>query len=274
MKVSRRIYLYVFLLLAVIVLMMALRKTINREPKAFELRDFPEIMTSGELNVVTDYNTIGYFVSGDSILGFQHEMLKELEKAWNVKVNIFLENSLDENLEGLSSQRYDIVARNIPVNTQLRDTFAFTDAILLNKNVLVQRRVDFNDSIQPIRKHLELAKKTIHVPKGSPMILRLNNLSREIGDTIYVVENETYDTEQLVMMVASGDIDYTVSDEKVAKQLAERLPEIDVVTDISFTQLESWAVRKNSVVLLDSLNNWLRNFKKTRTFEKLKSKYY
>jgi membrane-bound lytic murein transglycosylase F len=38
--------------------------------------------------------------------------------------------------------------------------------------------------------------------------------------------------------------------------------EIDVETDISFTQLESWAVRKESPILLDSLDSWLSRYRR------------
>jgi len=237
-------------------------------------RDYNEIISSGELNVVTDYNSIGLYASGDSLQGFQREMILALEKEWGIKVNLFLENSLDENLEGLLTMRYDLVARNIPVNIKLKDTFAFTNPITLNKQVLVQRKQEYNDSVEPIRQHLDLAGKTIRVANDSPVILRLNNLSHEIGDTIFIVEDPTYETEQLVMMVASGDIDFTVCDEKMAIQLAKVLPEIDIETDISFTQLESWSVRKDSPVLLDSLNSWLDRFKTTPAFKRIYRKYY
>ena len=267
------LFLYVSLLLVALLVMMMLWK-VRKEKQPALPRDFPEMAKSGELNVATDYNSIGYFVSGDSVMGFQYDLMKALEREWNLKVNVFLENSLDENLEGLLRGRYDIVARNIPVNSQLREQFYFTNSINLNKQVLVQRKAAFNDNIKPIRQHLDLAKKTIHVPKGSPVVLRLQNLSHEIGDTIYIVEDDTYETEQLAMMVAGGDIDFTVCDELVARQLADRMPEIDIDTDISFTQLESWAVRKDSPVLLDSLNAWFARFKETKAFDKIYRRYY
>lgn len=237
-------------------------------------RDYAQIIQSGELNVVTDYNTVGYFVSGDSIEGFQYEMIRKLERDWGVKVNVYLENSLNENLNGLLMHRYDVVTRNIPVNTALRDTFSFTNSITLNKLVLVQRKAEYNEGIEPIRRHLELAKKTIYVSENSPAILRLQNLSHEIGDTLFIRQDETYADEQLAMMVAGGDIDFAVCNEVSANQLAERLPEIDVETDMSFTQLESWAVRKDSPVLLDSLNAWLARFQKSKEFEKMYKRYY
>lgn len=274
MNVKNRLYLYLFLLVLVAMTMLLLRNARQSSQAPLSPRDYKEIIHSGELNVVTDYNAIGYYVSGDTMEGFQLEMMQALEDDWGVKVNLFLENSLDENLEGLGMQRYDLVARSIPVNSQLRDDYFFTHPITLNKQVLVQRKAEYNDSLAPIRQHLDLAGKTIHVAKDSPAILRLNNLSHEIGDTIVIYENPVYEAEQLVMMVASGDIDFTVCDEKVAEGLATVLPEIDVETDISFTQFESWALRRDSPVLLDSLNSWLNRFRETKAFRDIYDKYY
>lgn len=272
MNSKKLIFLYIFLLLAVVAVMVQLRKAnLKKQPP---VRDYPQIVSSGELNVATGYNSVGYYVSGDSVVGFQYELIQALGDAWGLKVNIFLGNSLDENLKGLLSGKYDIVAQNIPVNTHLRDSFAFTEPITFNKWVLVQRKAAFNDGIEPIRRHLDLAKKILYVPKNSPAIVRLNNLSHEIGDTVYVEQDDTYEAEQLVMMVAAGEIDFTVCDEKLAVRMAERLPEIDIDTDIGFTQFESWAVRKDSPILLDSLNAWLNRFRKTEKFRQIFNTYY
>lgn len=272
---KKRLYIYItalFISVFLIVFLYQNVKNSNRDKSSD--RDFSEIKDSGVLNIVTDYNSVGYFVSGDSVIGFQYEIIKALERDWDIKVNLFLENSLDENLAGLSSGKYDVVARNIPVDMALRESYNFVESIVLNKQVLVQRSAAYNDSIEPIRQHLNLAKKTIHVPENSPVILRLQNLSDEIGDTIYIEEDRIYGSEQLVLMVSAGDIDFTVCDEKIAKRLAEQLPEIDIKTDITFTQLQSWAVRKNSPILLDSLNSWFKNFRESKYFKEIFDKYY
>ena len=271
---KKQLYFYIILLIIVALAMILLRNSITRKVYPKVRIDYSEIIEKGELSVVTDYNTIGYYVSGDTIQGFQHEMINALKKEWGIDINIFLENNLEDNLRGLQEGRYDIVARSIPVNSELKESIHFTEPLILNKLVLVQRKAQYNNDIEPLRQHLELAKKTIHVADGSPSIFRLNNLSHEIGDTIIVIENPTYEAEQLVMMVASGEIEYTVCDEKVAIRLSQELPEIDISTDISFTQIESWAVRKDSPVLLDSLNSWLSRFKQTHEFKNLIAKYY
>ena len=271
---KKRLSIYVILLIIVIITMIMLRNSLTRKSNHREIKDYNEIIERGKMNVVTDYNTIGYFISGDTVQGFQYELINALKKEWGIDINIFLENNLQDNLNGLLEGRYDIVARSIPVNSELKGNFSFTEPLILNKLVLVQRKSQYNDSIQPLRQHLDLAKKTIHVAYGSPSILSLNNHSHEIGDTIFVVQNTTYEAEQLGMMVASGEIEYTVCDEKVALQLSEDLPEIDIETDISFTQIESWAIRKDSPILLDSVNSWLSQFKETPEFKDLIAKYY
>ena len=75
-------------------------------------------------------------------------------------------------------------------------------------------------------------------------------------------------------MVAKGDIDYAVCDQQIARLSKKQYPEIDIDTDISFTQLQSWAVRKYSPDLLDSLNYWFARMKKDGTFDKIYRKYY
>lgn len=271
---KKRLSIYVILLIIVVITMIMLRNSLTRKTNIREINDYNEIIERGEMNVVTDYNAIGHFISGDTVQGFQYELINALKEEWGIHINIFLENNLQDNLIGLQEGKYDIVARSIPVNSELKGSFSFTEPLILNKLVLVQRKTQYNDSIEPLRQHLELAKKTIHVSEGSPSIFRLNNLSHEIGDTIFVVQNTTYEAEQLVMMVASGEIEYTVCDEKVALQLSEELPEIDIETDISFTQIESWAVRIDSPILLDSVNSWLTRFKETHEFKNLIEKYY
>ncbi|MBF0759836.1 transporter substrate-binding domain-containing protein [Dysgonomonas mossii] len=239
-----------------------------------DFRDYPQIQHEGVLRVVTDYNSVGYFVLGDTIAGFNHDLIELLQKNIPLKIDIQLESSIDKSMDGLRTGKYDIVARNIPVTSELRDSVNFTEAIAQNRQVLIQRKKKYNDNIEPIRSHLDLAKKTLYVPAKSPVILRIQNLAHEIGDTIYIKEDPAYGSEQLAMMVASGDIDFAVCDEKVAANIAKTSPEIDYSTFVGFTHLEAWAVRKSSPVLLDSLNVWISRIKGTEAYNKIYKKYY
>ena len=181
--------------------------------------------------------------------------------------------SFNQRLEGLANGTYDVVAYGIPATSELKDSLLLTSPIILSKQVLVQRKVGENDSLA-IRSQLDLAGKTLNVVKGSPSILRIRNLSNEIGDTIYVNEIEKYGSEQLIAMVAHGDIDYAVCDEGIARMAVDSLPQLDINTAISFTQFYSWGVSKQSPALLDSLNTWLSDFRKKGEYQSVYRKYY
>lgn len=239
-----------------------------------EKRDFAEIKKSGIIRIATEYNSVGYFVKGDSIRGFQYELALLLEKRFGIKVEVIPQMNLQESMDGLNNNSIDIVARPITVTTQLRSLYHFTQPILLNKQVLIQRKAGFGKPSALIRNQIELARKTLYVHKNSPVLLRIRNLSIEIGDTIYMKEDEKYGDEQLIAMVSGGVIDYAVCDESIAQQLRDQYPGIDFGTDISFTQLQAWMVRKESKTLLDSLNIWLKDLKKTDEYRQIYKKYF
>ena len=245
--------LIIFSLLLVGILKIPRRRTIP-------LRDFPEIVASGVLNVVTEYNSVGYYVSGDSIAGTQYDLCRYIERRSGVKVRIALENSLEISIEKLQDTTFDVIALNIPITNESRKELAFTIPITRNKQVLIQRKPNETDSLPLIRNQMDLAYRTILVPKHSPAILRLRNLSDEIAEPIHIQEVEDYAQEQLLYMVAYRETDYAVVDKEIALKNAQLFPEIDVQTDISFTQFQAWAVRKNSPALQDSLNVWIADY--------------
>lgn len=270
MKNTKRIYGIIFLPAAFLLLLWI---GFSMRNGAFPVRDFQKINEEKVIKIVTEYNATGYFVLGDSIAGFQYELCKAMEKHFGWKIAFFLENNLANSILGLKKQKYDLIARNIPVTTENREDILFTDPILLDHQILVQRTARSNHDIPPIRNQIDLGGKILYIPENSPGILRLKNLSEEIADTIYIVEEKLYAAEQLIYMVAKGDIDFAVVDRQTAQKYIENYPELDIETDIGFTQIQSWAVRKDSPVLLDSINAWLNIFKTSKEYAAIKKKY-
>lgn len=269
MKNRKYFYFGILFVIAAIVVY----KFVQKNDGASEPRDFLQIEKDGVIRVVTDYNTVGYYVADDTIAGFNSDLIDLIQAYTPLKIDVALESSLEKAITGLQEGKYDVIARSLPITSELRASLGFTEPIVQNKQVLVQRKTEYNDGVEPIRSHLDLAGKTLHVAKNSPAILRIHNLSREIGDTIYIEEDDAYEAEQLAIMVASMEIDYAVCDEQIAKSLAQSLPEIDYTTLIGFTHLEAWAVRQNSPALLDSLNVWIGKAKATDRYQMISRKY-
>ncbi|MFW5892127.1 MAG: transglycosylase SLT domain-containing protein [Bacteroidota bacterium] len=243
--------------------------------------DLPVILERGVLKATTDYNSTNYFVYRGQPMGFHLEMLKLFTQHIGVDLELFVSNDLQENFACLMAQdECDLIAMDLTVTRQRRNLLDFTEPHSQTRQVLIQRRPEDWYSMrsteiedQLVRSQLDLARKTIHVQKNTSFMVRLNNLMDEIGDTIYIVEVEE-ETEQLIERVANGEIEYTVSDEHVAMVNQTYYPNIDIQTPLSFSQNLSWAVRHDTPLLKEAIDEWMRKFKQTRQYANLYAKYF
>lgn len=270
----KKLFRYLVPVVIVLALLFSLRNCEKKEKPVGHPRDYAAIAKEGILRVATEYNSISFYVDGDTVSGFHYELIEAFARDKGLKVEVNPLMSFEERLKGLSEGQYDVIAYGILATSELKDSLLLTSPIVLNKQVLVQRKENSENDSLYIRSQLDLARRTLHVVKGSPSILRIRNLGNEIGDTIYIQEIEKYGDEQLIALVAHGDIDYAVCDESIAEAAADSLPQIDINTAISFTQFYSWAVSKQSPALLDSLNTWLDKFQKEKEYRKIYQKYY
>lgn len=257
MNTKKLLPVFIVLFIVAVVTMILLHQMMRTK---FQERDYEAIRKSGAINVVSEYNLEDYYISGDSIDGRQYDLCRFIANQSGLDVHIFLENDLATCIKGLEDKQYDVIARSIPITNENRQYLNFTVPISRNKQVLIQRIPAENDSVKLIRNQLDLAYQTLYLPKGSSTVLRLKNLSEEIAEPIYMEEVENHTQEQLMYMVAYREIDYTVVDRGVAEKTIRNFPELDMETEISFTQLQAWAVRESSPALLDSLNRWIEMY--------------
>ena len=248
----------------------------SRRPKTPEYhpRDYEEIAQEGILRATMEYSAIDMHAAGDTVAGFYYEMIEAFARDHGLQVAISPEMSLETRMKGIFSGRFDIVAHGIPTTSELKDTLLLSTPILLNRLILVQRRpLTLEDSMKYIDSQLDLAGKTVHSATGPSVLMRVAHLSEEIGDTILVEEEPLYGNEQLISMVAHGDIDYVVCEENIATIAADSLPQIDIHLPIGFTQFYSWGLNKKSPALLDTINVWLEGYLKSREYRALRRKY-
>ncbi|NLX72402.1 MAG: transporter substrate-binding domain-containing protein [Bacteroidales bacterium] len=243
--------------------------------------DLIDIIESGKIRVVTNYNSTNYFVYKGQPMGYQFEMLQEFANFMGVTLEVSVSNDLQANFEALQNGRLDIVASNLAVTREGENLVAFTEPHSYSRQVLVQQaytpdqKGDMNISFNPvIRNQLDLAGKSIYVQKGSAYVLRLRNLADEIGDSIHIVEIPDYEVEQLIELVAEGEIPYTVCDENLAKVNLNFYPNLDVETAVSFPQKQAWAVNKEAPELLNAVNNWMIGFRQSGRYQRIFQKYF
>ena len=247
------------------------------EAVPFVVDDLDEIRERGKLVVVTDFNSVNYYIYEGQPMGFQYELLQELSDYLALPFEVKINNDLQQNFESLYSGECDLIALNLAITLERKEQMDFTIPHSQSRQVLIQRVLPKRSN--SIRNHdlikdpFELGNKTIYVQKASAFVYRLKNLSEEIGEQINVVE-VPYSTEQLIKMVAEGQIDYTVADENVAIVNKKHFPGIDVETPISLLQNHAWAVSRGAEDLLKEIDTWLESFKKTTKYAVLYHKYF
>lgn len=246
------------------------------------VRDLPEIIASGKLVALTDNSSTSYFVYRGQPMGYEYELLSRYAKDRGLALEIKLIEDMDSVFQQLIHAEGDIIAANLTVTKKRQQKVHFTQAHLKTKQVLVQRlpenyrklwRQHIEDSL--VREPFELEGKTVVVRKNSSFYDRLQSLSDEIGGEINIVEaSGDLETEDLIRLVAKGDIDFTVADQNVAKLNKRYYPNIDAKTAISFSQKIAWAVRKDSDSLLADINNWIDSMKRTSDYHTIYTKYF
>lgn len=240
-----------------------------------------KILERNKLVALTNYNSTDYFLYRGQPMGFQKELLEILADEIGVDLEIIVENNLDKGFNSLDNEECDIIAISLTTTQERTKQVDFTVPICQTEQVLIQRKPENWQSLPRkeyenlvIRNQIDLGGKIIFVQKYSAFSNRIKNLSEEIGQEIKCIEVDTLEVEQLIEMVANGDIDYTVCDENVAIVNSSYYNNIDVNTKISFPQNVAWAVKKNSDSLLMFINNWLVDFKKQKEFINIYNKYF
>lgn len=237
-------------------------------------RDFRQIQKEGVLRIIVEENSMSFVIKKDSsITGLQYKMIKKFASDFNLKLEFIHETNLDSAIKMLQNEDVDILVWHIPVHNEMRDRVDFSIPVFKGRQILVQRKMPSNGEKQTIRNQLNLAKKTIYIPLNSPYKQRINNLAKEIGDTIHIQEIKDVTPKDLFKMINEGKIDFTVCDESVAEIEKRHFPNLDIQTAISFTQNYSWGLRKSSPVLKNTLNEWLSRYLDSEEYNALHKKY-
>lgn len=246
-----------------------------------KIRDLPEILSDKKLVALTEFSSYNYFIYKGIPMGFDYELLERFATHLGVDLSIQVTENVNAIIVDLNANQGDIIAANFTVTQDRQNKVLFSIPVLETRQVLVQRLPDHHWELTKnelesklIRKPSQLIGKKIHTRKESSFYARLKYLMAELGDTIHIVFENQLGTEELIEKVANGTFDYTVMDENIALLNKSYYPNIDIRTVLSQDQSIAWATRVSSPLLLDTLNKWLEDFKKTDEFAVLYLKYF
>ena len=201
------------LLLLACICMMACRQ----QPQSNEVTnyDLPQMKDSGELVVLTLNSSTSYFNYRGEPMGFQYELAEQFARSLGVKLRIETAKNTHDLVHKFLSGEGDLIAYNLPITKEFKDSVEFCGEDIITHQVLVQRN---SNKVPPLQNVTELIGKEVYVKPGK-YLDRLINLDKELGGGILIhkVENDSVTTEDLIMQVSNGTIDYAVCDNDLAK---------------------------------------------------------
>ena len=216
--------------------------------------DLQQIKDSGELVVLTLYSSTSYFNYRGQEMGFQYELSEQFAKSLGVKLRVVVARNVQGLIKKLLAGEGDIIAYNVPITKELKDSLIYCGEEVITHQVIVQRA---GGKTKPLTDVTELIGKDVYVKPGK-YYDRLVNLDKELGGGIHIhkVTNDSISVEDLITQVSQGKIPYTVADNDVARLNTTYYPNLNIKLSISFDQRASWAVRKDSPELAAAANKW------------------
>jgi len=260
-----------------------------RESESARANDYPEILLDlkqiherGKLVAITSYSSTSYFLYRGKPMGYEYELLNHLCKHLGLELEVKVAENMDEIIDMLLRGEGDLISYGMAVTRERQEQMAFTEPHTKTHQVLVQRKPEGWRNMRLheieealIRDPLDLIGKNVHIRRDSAYYSRLNNLMGEIGGTINIrIVSGQRETEELIQMVADGEIEYTVADYNIAAINATYYENIDIDTSVSFNQRIAWALRKTSPELLEEINAWILEMRKTSDYYVIYNRYF
>ena len=216
--------------------------------------DLQQIQDSGVLRVLTLYSSTSYFQYRGEEMGFQYELAQQFADYLGVKLEVVVANNVLELSKKLLNGEADLIAYNLPVTNELKDSIEYCGEETVTHQVLVQRNTWRPG---PLKDVTELLGKEVYTKPGR-YFQRMQNLNKELGGGVIIqnVESDSLSLEDLITQVAQGKINYTVADDDVAKLNLTYYPNLDINLAVSHDQRASWAVRKECRELAAAVNEW------------------
>ena len=235
--------------------------------------DFEQIKAKKELTIITLNTSTSYFIYKEEPMGYDYDLAQDFCDHHGLTLNVKVAENTNRLLEMLAAGEGDLIAYNVPVMNELKDSVLYCGLSQVTHQVLVQR-ANRGDTL--VKDVVELIGKDVYVEGNTKYYQRLVNLDSELGGGIKIhkVHEDTITSEDMISMVAQGKMKYTVCDEYIAKLNRTYFRNIDISLQVSFEQRSSWVVRKDTPELAKALDKWFAENDNTPVYKSITKKYF
>ncbi len=221
------------------------------------------------LRVLLRNNAASYFLYRGELHGFEYELAKAFADANRLRLEVIVPDTHAQLLDWLQEGRGDVAAGFLEPSDELTARgISFSRPYHFAPRYLIVHEEDELDC----REGLE--GRTVTVRRSSPYWQDLLNLQQAGGKFEIAAAPEDMETEELIELVAAGEIDATVADGHLLDiELARGLP-VKSGFEMSGERAHAVAVRAENEKLLAALDRFIKEQYKGVVYNILYKKYF
>lgn len=200
--------------------------------------------------------------------GFEFAVLKQFADSLKVDLAIYFEDNIEALLNMHHNDEIDFIASEI-------DGFEFD-----NNNEYVsslpysyfKEQLIYKNNSKKIA-HLGDLNGTLLIAKDSLPAYILKEKKKSMPK-LHWEETKDFNEEQLLKLVATNQIDYTILDHKTINLMQRIYPEIKIAFDVVSDYPEVWYFKKTDLSLLDSANQFIDTSQKNNKLDEIYNLYF
>lgn len=227
-----------------------------------------DVLDSGVLKVGTTYGLTTYYNGSTGPVGFEYELADGFADYLGVKLEVFPYYNLDDLFPQLAEAHLDMIAAGINVSPERHQKFKFGPGYQrVSEKLVFKQGKEWPRSIEDIKGELVIASGSSH----NESLLRLQHKHEQLSWQ----ETDDSDMEELLEMVLSEEVDYTIADSNFLALMRRRYPELSIGFTISPEEDIAWAVNKDrDDSLLAALIEYFGIIQNNGTFAALEDKHF
>ena len=173
--------------------------------------DLEGIQARGTIRAAVDNNSTSYYIYRGRRMGYEYELLKDLEKKLGVQVEFVVVSDIESAFDLLEEGKVDLIAMNLEQNPDRAERAFFSQSLGTMSTALV----GLKSLDTPVSWEL-LGNDTVFVRKGTVYKSQLEKMKDSLGLQFIILESSAQE-ETLIDEVADRQIKWTVADKNIAQ---------------------------------------------------------
>ncbi|MFA5627541.1 MAG: membrane-bound lytic murein transglycosylase MltF [Thiohalomonadaceae bacterium] len=230
--------------------------------------ELQQVQHDGELLVITSNTATTYYEGPDGPSGMEYDLAQGFANHLGVRLRLVVANNVSEVLRQLAEGKANLAAAGLTVTESREGWLSFTPPYQESTQQLVYRR----GTTRPTS--LEDLSGQLVVQASSSHAENLQQLKRQYTNLNWT-ENTNLSSEELLVLLNEGVIDYTVVDSHEFAKNQHFMPELRIALELTEPQPLAWAfTRSRDHSLYEAATEYFKQLESNGDLARLHEKYY